>query len=249
MPRFSRLATKLPIFRSMTSPALEVERKGQHSLYSAMLVVSQALRIEPRQVALDLAAQGVEHIVLAARPGDGLAVPQAQRIGRRLDHRIEHVDHAQRFPRRMTDCDRWRLHRRLVKIERTPGVGRADAGWHRAFEEPREPRKQRQERQGDDEVERRVEVRNGAGEIGLYLDEFNADRRHERQGDRPADETGEEVPTTTRRPAASPPRAPSRSGLRAVPMFAPIINASAALRGTAPFSAKDMTSSDTATLE
>ena len=178
----------------MTSPcALEVERKGQHRLYSAMLVVGQALRVEPRQVALDLAAQSVEHIVLAARPGDGLAVPQAQRVGRRLDHRIEHVDHAQRFPGRMTDRDRRRLHRRIVKIERTPGVGGADAGRHRAFEQPREPRKQRQERQGDDEVERGVEVRHGAGEIGLYLDEFNADRRHERQGDRPADETGEEV--------------------------------------------------------
>ena len=32
-------------------------------------------------------------------------------------------------------------------------------------------------------------------------------------------------------------------------MFAPIISAIAALSGTTPFSAKDMTSSDTATLE
>ncbi len=56
-------------------------------------------------------------------------------------------------------------------------------------------------------------------------------------------------PTTTRRPAASPPRAPSMSGLSAVPMFAPMIRASAALRGMTPFSVKDITSSATATLE
>ena len=82
------------------------------------------------------------------------------------------------------------MKRSVVEVERTRRVGGIDPLRDQALEQARKGGQHGQEGEGEDEVEARVEVSDGAREARLDLNEADSDWRKERQSDGRPDECG-----------------------------------------------------------
>src|SRR5207245_4395127 len=84
----------------------------------------------------DRGIEPVEHIVHARGFRDALAIATIERIERAAQHRLEHIDHAQRLARGAGERDAGRLTRRPVEIEGLRWIGGVDARRQKTHEQP-----------------------------------------------------------------------------------------------------------------